>query len=211
MRPFIVGQVTRISQFAAVVTFRGSSPSTSVVPLSNQVTTLNNKRFKGLKMFSDGHLDGQAVSGCGFHPRLDPAPMLGDRHAELALAEQDTARALPPRPHLAGGGFRKPGKLTPFEKRQDYVAIIPDDGDRALVAGFLPQLPLLDFECVELPTHDNVLLHAAFFAGNTDVTLPALRSTRSAPSRMIFAISSSIGFCCPRNPSLVLPSRGVCV
>src|SRR5262249_1403421 len=35
---------------------RGSSPSTSVVPLSNQVTTLNHKRFKGLKMFSDGHL-----------------------------------------------------------------------------------------------------------------------------------------------------------
>src|SRR5262245_44740415 len=34
----------------------GSSPSTSVVPLSNQVTTLNHKRFKGFKMFSDGHL-----------------------------------------------------------------------------------------------------------------------------------------------------------
>src|SRR6516164_8758232 len=29
-------------------------PSTSVVPLSNQVTTLNHKRFKGFKMFSDG-------------------------------------------------------------------------------------------------------------------------------------------------------------
>src|SRR5947207_3269136 len=36
---------------------RGSSPSTSVVPLSNQVTTLNHKRFKGFKMFSDGHSD----------------------------------------------------------------------------------------------------------------------------------------------------------
>src|SRR5262245_45994734 len=35
---------------------RGSSPSTSVVPLSNQVTTLNHKRFKRFKMFSDGHL-----------------------------------------------------------------------------------------------------------------------------------------------------------
>src|SRR3989475_12649172 len=34
---------------------RGSSLSTSVVPLSNQVTTLNHKRFKGFKMFSDGH------------------------------------------------------------------------------------------------------------------------------------------------------------
>jgi hypothetical protein len=28
-----------------------------VVPLSNQVTTLNHKRFKGFKMFSDGHLE----------------------------------------------------------------------------------------------------------------------------------------------------------
>src|SRR5215468_5419724 len=36
---------------------RGSSPSTSVVPLSNQATTLNHKRFKGFKMFSDGHLE----------------------------------------------------------------------------------------------------------------------------------------------------------
>src|SRR6266699_3516711 len=36
---------------------RGSSPSTSVVPLSNQVTTLNHKRFKGFKMFSDRLLD----------------------------------------------------------------------------------------------------------------------------------------------------------
>src|SRR6266516_393611 len=36
---------------------RGSSLSTSVVPLSNQVTTLNHKRFKGFKMFSDGHSD----------------------------------------------------------------------------------------------------------------------------------------------------------
>src|SRR6516225_2232428 len=119
-------------------------------------------------------LDGQAVSGCSFRSGLDPAPMLSERHAELALAEQDTARALPPRPHLAGGGFRKPGKLTPFEKRQDHVAIIPDDGDRALVAGFLPPVALLDIECVELTDHDNVLLHAAVFAGNNDVTLTAL-------------------------------------
>src|SRR5262249_51185658 len=131
-------------------------------------------------------LDGQAVSGCGFHPRLDPAPMLGERHAELALAEQDTARALPPCPHLAGGGFRKPGKLTPFEKRQDHVAIIPDDGDRAPVAGFLPPVALLAIECVELTDHDNVLLHAVF-AGNNDVTLAALRSTRSAASRTVLA------------------------
>src|SRR5215470_17799387 len=42
---------------------RGSSPSTSVVPLSNQVTTLNHKRFKGFKMFSDGHSDLQISDG----------------------------------------------------------------------------------------------------------------------------------------------------
>src|SRR5258708_2717666 len=40
---------------------RGSSLSTSVVPLSNQVTTLNHKRFKGFKMFSDGHLGRRLV------------------------------------------------------------------------------------------------------------------------------------------------------
>src|SRR5258707_3853096 len=43
---------------------RGSSLSTSVVPLSNQVTTLNHKRFKGFKMFSDGHLDREARCDC---------------------------------------------------------------------------------------------------------------------------------------------------
>src|SRR6266516_4728642 len=43
---------------------RGSSPSTSVVPLSNQVTTLNHKRFKGFKMFSDGHSDDAALKSC---------------------------------------------------------------------------------------------------------------------------------------------------
>src|SRR5260370_36518144 len=36
---------------------RASSLCTSVVPLSNQVTTLNHKRFKGFKMFSDGRLE----------------------------------------------------------------------------------------------------------------------------------------------------------
>ena len=55
MRPFIVGQVTRISQFAAVVTSSVLRRPHTVVPLSNQVTTLNHKRFKGFKMFSDGH------------------------------------------------------------------------------------------------------------------------------------------------------------
>src|SRR5438093_1298512 len=40
----------------AAVGLASRSPCTSVVPLSNQVTTLNHKRFKGFKMFSDGHL-----------------------------------------------------------------------------------------------------------------------------------------------------------
>jgi hypothetical protein len=33
-----------------------------VVPLSNQITTLNHKRFKGFKMFSDGHLANAAMA-----------------------------------------------------------------------------------------------------------------------------------------------------
>src|SRR6266508_318944 len=51
---------------------RGSSPSTLVVPLSNQVTTLNHKRFKGFKMFSDGHLEnGINWTTHYFEPRLN--------------------------------------------------------------------------------------------------------------------------------------------
>src|SRR5438128_4666851 len=48
---------------------RGSSPSTLVVPLSNQVTTLNHKRFKGFKMFSDGHLEDHLIKD-----RFPPPP-----------------------------------------------------------------------------------------------------------------------------------------
>src|SRR5437764_15484638 len=44
---------------------RGSSLSTSVVPLSNQVTTVNHKRFKGFKMFSDGHLEHKLSRSAG--------------------------------------------------------------------------------------------------------------------------------------------------
>src|SRR5262249_38632122 len=47
---------------------RGSSPSTSVVPLSNQVTTLNHKRFKGFKMFSNGHSVSYLVTNLCRHP-----------------------------------------------------------------------------------------------------------------------------------------------
>src|SRR6516225_10411160 len=56
---------------------RGSSPSTSVVPLSNQVTTLNHKRFKGFKMFSDGH--------------LEMARTFGDRDARVVLSHMAQA------------------------------------------------------------------------------------------------------------------------
>src|SRR6516225_11437063 len=52
---------------------RGSSPSTSVVPLSNQVTTLNHKGFKGFKMFSDGHL-GLAVTALASPSYAQRAP-----------------------------------------------------------------------------------------------------------------------------------------
>jgi hypothetical protein len=55
---------------------RGSSPSTSVVPLSNQVTTLNHKRFKGFKMFSDGHSAGR-VSIAGSESQSDTVPSPG--------------------------------------------------------------------------------------------------------------------------------------
>src|SRR5262249_375416 len=49
---------------------RGSSPSTSVVPLPNQATTFNHKRFKGFKMFSDGHPEGPERPSSVFELRL---------------------------------------------------------------------------------------------------------------------------------------------
>src|SRR6516225_7834071 len=58
---------------------RGSSPSTSVVPLSNQVTTLNHKRFKGFKMFSDGH-SGNPQGG-RYRTDTDKRLILLDNHA----------------------------------------------------------------------------------------------------------------------------------
>src|SRR6516225_8060070 len=68
----------------------GSSPSTSVVPLSNQVTTLNHKRFKGFKMFSDGHFSSSAVwvwsfSGIGLGAPDSMAPCAGIRSLLLGL------------------------------------------------------------------------------------------------------------------------------
>src|SRR5262249_5384986 len=62
---------------------RGSSPSTSVVPLSNQVTTLNHKRFKRFKMFSDGHLGpGEAPS---FAPTVSERRPLPDANRVIWL------------------------------------------------------------------------------------------------------------------------------
>src|SRR5262249_15293630 len=58
---------------------RGSSPSTSVVPLSNH-TTLNHKRFKGFKMFSDGHLK------AGASLRRNSGVFEETPHCEVALA-----------------------------------------------------------------------------------------------------------------------------
>src|SRR5215468_4164327 len=70
---------------------RGSSPSTSVVPLSNQVTTLNHKRFKGFKMFSDGHLESDSPkegprTDCprGVKTRDQPHHHPNDRRCNLA-------------------------------------------------------------------------------------------------------------------------------
>src|SRR6266853_2848120 len=59
---------------------RGSSLSTSVVPLSNQVTTLNHKRFKGFKMFSDGH------SGIMMRPAMPFEPHLTLRSAHHLMS-----------------------------------------------------------------------------------------------------------------------------
>jgi len=59
------------------------------VPLSNQVTTLNHKRFKGFKMFSDGHL------GLQFKARI-----LRDREQpgrfEVLLGSLTTTRPIVP-------------------------------------------------------------------------------------------------------------------
>src|SRR5439155_8024255 len=56
MRPFIVGQVTRVSQFAAVVTSAVLRRPHRWCPSRIRSPLLNHKRFKGFKMFSDGHL-----------------------------------------------------------------------------------------------------------------------------------------------------------
>src|SRR6516225_5211123 len=71
---------------------RGSSPSTSVVPLSNQVTTLNHKRFKGFKMFSDGHL----VTGRGMMIWVHrPSSVLGPTITSVPFFRVRTTLPLP--------------------------------------------------------------------------------------------------------------------
>src|SRR5438094_4217854 len=68
---------------------RGSSLSTSVVPLSNQVTTLNHKRFKGFKMFSDGHLEIRRKSA------TPPRPNRGSKRSDSAIATSSVCGLMP--------------------------------------------------------------------------------------------------------------------
>src|SRR6516164_1010875 len=92
----------------------GSSPSTSVVPLSNQVTTLNHKRFKGFKMFSDGH------SGLAIHMSVGSADaLLPDNQVLDALL---TSLGIPHDPlEVIPGGIHDPRTIfniigpTPFQ------------------------------------------------------------------------------------------------
>src|SRR5215467_4978755 len=74
---------------------RGSSPSTSVVPLSNQVTTLNHKRFKGFKMFSDGHSDQIRKAVLHLSESLDAEPNKKSRHADTHGQAWEIKFALP--------------------------------------------------------------------------------------------------------------------
>jgi len=60
-----------------------------VVPLSNQVTTLNHKRFKGFKMFSDGHL-GRPASSLADNTGQIGAALFDHSHRQL-LANADMA------------------------------------------------------------------------------------------------------------------------
>src|SRR5205807_8784897 len=63
---------------------RGSSLSTSVAPLSNQVTTLNHKRFKGFKMFTQTAI--RFVGHLGYHDYEGPAVDLDERERAAASA-----------------------------------------------------------------------------------------------------------------------------
>src|SRR5262245_59516044 len=83
---------------------RGSSPSTSVVPLSNQVTTLNHKRFKGFKMFSDGHLASKSKYLAQINKSLDEGRATKKHSAAGRKGPNSTSirSANLPRPSMAG-------------------------------------------------------------------------------------------------------------
>src|SRR2546428_7172755 len=89
---------------------RGSSPSTSLVPLSNQVTTLNHKRFKGFKMFSDGHLD---LSSSFRQQRLEGTAETKDLSDDECVYDE-TEESMP---HLNPITEESPANLDPVTER----------------------------------------------------------------------------------------------
>src|SRR5262245_23661046 len=104
---------------------RGSSPSTSVVPLSNQVTTLNHKRFKGFKMFSDGHLEScrlePARSPVPAADRVDLRPAEFDRYV-VAVDEPGFLQAVTECRYLVNGIGSRSGKETDHRYRRSLRA-----------------------------------------------------------------------------------------
>jgi S1-C subfamily serine protease len=102
-----------------------------VVPLSNQVTTLNHKRFKGFKMFSDGHLGLPAANAA------TRSPLSGGRRAVVHCLQANPpskTTALPSEKKQESG----PSSGTGFFVADGYVLtnyhVIKDCTRRATVA-----------------------------------------------------------------------------
>src|SRR5262249_48769 len=129
-----------------------------------------------------------AVSGCGFRSGLDPAPMLGERHAELFVGEPDATRPLPTRPQFAGSRFGQPGEHDPVEERQDHIIVVPNLRDDTAIR------PARSFDTKliahPLASYDAVLPNAS----QTTFSSP-LRSTRWAASRTACAQAVSTCRC----------------
>src|SRR5262249_40696113 len=90
---------------------RGSSPSTSVVPLSNQIATLNHKRFKGFKMFSDGHSGMSAEALMDLRTRVDE--VLLKRRADIERQLERMGSAITVVGGRDGGSTLKGKKVPP--------------------------------------------------------------------------------------------------